>query len=278
MFSHTDNKLTVGACYEHGCFLFLGSLWLYGRHGFSWWGSEGNCQVAGVLGGSSRTGQSCGCGRGDGGATTIWYLTGGSVAHSNQLRRCSSGHNVDHRLLVALHAWTKLTQKTKFTYCGPMMHSSKTDNKHKVDRKYLAWYILQQTRVRFTKKNAGLCLTVNTKHSPVPKYVSPSESCFLLSITSVDRKAPKTWEMGNTYISVSQIKSYIKSKGKAHIAKLSDVSQYSCYLFIHSFNNQDHWFVSLNMWIEPICEKKHKVLFSISHKLLHIQPDSISDN
>lgn len=35
-------------------------------------------------------------------------------------------------------------------------------------------------------------LTVKTKHSPVPKYVSPCVSWFLVSIKSVDRNAPNT--------------------------------------------------------------------------------------
>lgn len=140
MFKRTDNELAVAACDEHGCILFLGSLWPFGRHGFSWWGSEGNRQVAGVLGGSSRTRQSCGCGRGDGGATTIWYVRGGTVAHSNLLRGHFSGHNVDHWLLVALHAGTKLKESANFTYCNLMRHSSKKDNKdtlHEVDGRYI---------------------------------------------------------------------------------------------------------------------------------------------
>lgn len=37
-----------------------------------------------------------------------------------------------------------------------------------------------------------MCLTVNTKHSPVPKYLSSSASFLLLSEKSVDRKAPNT--------------------------------------------------------------------------------------
>ncbi len=91
--------------------MFLGSFWLFGSHGFLRWGGEGDRQVAGVLGGSSRTGESCGgYGGGDGRAATIGYLGGGAVACSNLLRGGSSGHNVDHSLLVALHAGTKLKE------------------------------------------------------------------------------------------------------------------------------------------------------------------------
>lgn len=91
--------------------MFLGSLWLFGSRGFLRWGGEGDRQVAGVLGGSSRTGQSCGgCGRGDRGAATISYLRAVIVAGWNLLRGSSSGHNVDHSLLVALHAGTKLKE------------------------------------------------------------------------------------------------------------------------------------------------------------------------
>lgn len=48
------------------------------------------------------------------------------------------------------------------------------------------------TTVGFKKNKEAICLTVNTKHSPVPKNARPSESCLFLSIKSVDRKAPKT--------------------------------------------------------------------------------------
>lgn len=95
----TDNELSAAACYEHGGFLFFGSLWLLGRHGFLWCGSEGDCQVAGVLGGSSRTGQSCGC--------CVWGDGTTSGAASNLLWS-SSGHDVDHRLLITFHTRAQL--------------------------------------------------------------------------------------------------------------------------------------------------------------------------
>ena len=183
----TNNELPVAACYEHGGFLLLWSLRLFGSHGFLWGGSEGDRQVAGVLGGSSRTGQSCGgCGEGHGG-----YLGGGTAALSILLRVSSFGNNVDHSLLVALHAGTKLkVEENVFRRMTMKMQNP------------LTWCMFHQTwmcvtSVGFEKSKAATCLTVNTKHSPVPKNARPSESCLFLSIKSVDRKAPKTWEMRN---------------------------------------------------------------------------------
>lgn len=37
-------------------------------------------------------------------------------------------------------------------------------------------------------------LTVNTKHSPVPKKVRSFPTCFFLIIQSDDRKAPQTYK------------------------------------------------------------------------------------
>lgn len=112
---HTDYELTVSACDEHRSFLFFGSLWLFGSHGFLWWGGKGDGQVAGVLGGSSRTDQSCGA-FGDWGAATIVYPRGGTAAVSNLLMGRSSGHYVDHGLLVALLAGTNLKWSDQTLY------------------------------------------------------------------------------------------------------------------------------------------------------------------
>lgn len=108
---HTNNELTVIACYEHGCFLLLGSFWLTGSNGFLCWGSEGDRQEAWVLWSPSRTRQSCSGHGGDYvGAATSGHLGGHTIADSNLLWRSPSGHNVNHSLLVALHAGTQLRQ------------------------------------------------------------------------------------------------------------------------------------------------------------------------
>lgn len=104
--SLTDNKPTVTACYEHGGSLFFGSLGLFGTQGLLRGGSEGDGQVAGVLRGPSWTGQGADCGGGDGGFVTI----GDTAADPDLLRRKSPGHDVDHSLLVALHAGAKLKE------------------------------------------------------------------------------------------------------------------------------------------------------------------------
>lgn len=53
---HTNDELSVVACYEHGRFLFLGSLGHFIWNVFLWWGCEGDGQKAWVLGSSGRTG------------------------------------------------------------------------------------------------------------------------------------------------------------------------------------------------------------------------------
>lgn len=98
---HTNNELTIAPSYEHRSFLFFGSFWLLGRHGLLGRGREGDRQVRGVLWGSSRARQSGCC---DGGNLDTVSLS---------RRRSSFGHNVDHGLLVALHAGTKLKKQRR---------------------------------------------------------------------------------------------------------------------------------------------------------------------
>lgn len=101
----TDYELTVTACDEHGGLLLLGFPRLFGRRGSLWRGCEGDRQVAGVLGGSGGTGQG-----GDG-----RHQRGGRTAVPSHLRGSCSGHDVDHGLLVALHAGTQLREGETFS-------------------------------------------------------------------------------------------------------------------------------------------------------------------
>lgn len=106
---HTDDELCVTASYEHRCILFFRPLRHFGRHGSSRWGGEGNGQVAGVLRGSSRTGETCWCDSGAaGGAKTPQHFGRRAVVWWNLLCRGSLGQNVDHRSLVPLHIRTQL--------------------------------------------------------------------------------------------------------------------------------------------------------------------------